>query len=68
MKRRNKVVEEVRVTASELADMFDLTVARIGQLDKAGVLEKGDDNHFDLQISIVSYGRYLLAPRLFDAP
>jgi hypothetical protein len=66
MKRRKKLVEEVRLTATELAEYLDLSVARIGQLEKLGVLEKGRDGHYDLQFSFINYGRYILCPRLFD--
>ncbi len=51
MKRVRNVVEEFRVTAAELAFMFDLSVARVGQLTKLGVFEKGADRDFDLQLS-----------------
>jgi hypothetical protein len=66
VKRTKKVVEEIRCTASELAEMFELSAARISQLTSQGVLERGKDNHYDLQLSLVSYGRYILAPRLYD--
>jgi hypothetical protein len=59
-------VERWRVTTAELADRLDLSPARIGQLDEIGVLEKGDDNHFDLGTSVAQYALYLQNPRLFD--
>jgi hypothetical protein len=66
MKRVKKVVEEIRLTATELSEYLDLSVARIGQLEKIGVLEKGPDGHYDLSLSVISYGRYILCPRLYD--
>jgi phage terminase Nu1 subunit (DNA packaging protein) len=66
MKRTKKVVEEFRCTATELAEMFDLSVGRISQLTSQGVLERGQDNHYDLQMAVVSYGRFILCPRLYD--
>lgn len=66
MKRVKVTEEKIRVTTAELAEMFDLTPARIGQLCNIGVLEKGKDKHFDLQHAVINYGRYILCPRSYD--
>jgi hypothetical protein len=65
MKRVKVIEEKIRVTTAELAKMFELTPARIGQLCAIGVLEKGKDKHFDLRDAVISYGRYILCPRLY---
>ena len=66
MKRVKVTKEKIRVTTAELAKMFDLTPARVGQLCASGVLERGEDRHFDLQSALHSYSLYILHPRLFD--
>jgi hypothetical protein len=66
MKRTKKVVEAVRCTAAELAEMFDLSPARISQLTTQGVFERGADKHYDLTLSLIGYERFLAHPRWFD--
>jgi hypothetical protein len=65
MKRIKKTVEEVRCTATELAEMFDLSVGRISQLTTQGVFERGADKHYDLTLSLISYERFLAHPHWF---
>jgi hypothetical protein len=60
------MVERFRVTTAELADRLLVTPARIGQLCEIGVLEKGDDKHFDLTASVGQFALYTQNPRLFD--
>jgi hypothetical protein len=59
MKSVKKVVEEMRVSASELSEMLDLSIARVGQLATMGVLEKGKDGFFSLSASVIGYERFL---------
>ena len=50
----------MQVTTKELAEILGLTVQRIGQLRKAGVLDGGDGRRpsFDLAESVQSYVRF----------
>ena len=67
MKIEKRVTEEKWLTAVELSGYLDLTPARISQLTDAGILERREkDKHYDLGLAIACYGRYLLAPHLFD--
>jgi DNA-binding IclR family transcriptional regulator len=66
MKTEKRVTEERWMTAAELAVALDLTPARISQLTAEGILERRKDKHYDLGLAIACYGRFILAPHLFD--
>jgi DNA-binding IclR family transcriptional regulator len=67
MKTEMRTTEERWLTAAELAVALDLTPARVSQLTSEGVLERRkSDRHYDLGLSVACYGRFILAPHLFD--
>jgi hypothetical protein len=67
MKTRKITVDQYLLTGSELAEWLDLSPGRITQLTDKGVLEKDEKTGlYDLQFSVISYSRFLLAPHMFD--
>jgi hypothetical protein len=53
-------------TTNEIAELFGISVQRVGQLRKAGILEKGEDGLYDLATSMHAYGTFIQSPHLFD--
>jgi hypothetical protein len=66
MKKLRRTIEEYHLTGGELAEWLDLTPGRITQLTDKGVLEKGEDGLYDLSAAVINYGRFLLAPHIYD--
>jgi hypothetical protein len=52
-------IRDLRVNTKQLSEMFLLTPARVGQLVQLGVLERDGDGLFALQLSLISYERFL---------
>lgn len=58
MIRQNVEVEEIRVTASELAVLLRLSRGRVSQLT-GSIFERDKNGLFDLSTSLIAYERYL---------
>jgi hypothetical protein len=65
MKKKKKMIEQWLLTRNELAEYLDITPQRVSQLCDSGVLEHDEAGLYDLQFSIISYGRFILAPQLY---
>jgi hypothetical protein len=52
-------IRDLRVNTATLAELFDLSVQRIGQLARIGVLDRDADGLFGLQVSLANYERFI---------
>jgi hypothetical protein len=59
-------VEAIRLTAAELSEWLDLSPGRITQLTDQGVLERGDDKHYDWHQSLSQYALFTQNPKMFS--
>ena len=57
--------EDLHCTAAELAEMLDVSIQRVGQLRKAGILEKEPDGLYDRSKSVHMYGLFVMRPDFF---
>jgi len=58
--------EDLHCTAAEIAELLDISIQRVGQLRKAGILQKESDGLYDLTTSVHMYGMFIMKPHLFD--
>jgi hypothetical protein len=67
MKIEKRVTEVRWMTGAELSKFLDLSPSRVSRLTSEGIFEKREkDGHYDSELALHCYGRFILAPNLFS--